>query len=426
MKRDVVLLLAVAAVIAAAASIWVLTRADTVLTVDISDAPVGDATVFVAGNTLGGRTCRTAQGAATTFDNLLPGKSELAALSTFHSVTFRSDVEWQVNGGEVVPITLDPISTLHVKIWNLTALSSEVDNALIEAHVKFARTQLALTKSGLALTADTEDHRTGVAQERFDCSNRDTIRANNWFDPRYTNVYYADSCGAGCTASGWSCEGEPQWNFVYSRGDKTALLHELGHALLAMKHTDHWQETFDATNVMRDSGDRTTFSIGQVIAMNYSLGGLLDKLGVRSPTSDCVGCPPMTFDASWPNCEPPATTFHPPEAIEALFDCIECTSGQLEKVVDNARKQPSVLATLLLQLRRIDVNDQSLRGVDLADRGNVVARRQQRALSALEVLALERHPLAREAIRAAANAAPSTFRHDTLRRIQAAAQMLQK
>lgn len=381
-----------------------VTLQDTITILEQSTSTVvNDVTVYVTGNHWGGCFCMFGKGGEQKLGNVTAGPSQVAALSATHNLFFDPDVHWNGLLGDKYTYTIGPPVDMPVKVWTLSGGTTATDD------LAFAKTTLTNMKTGINLVSK------GVTAPSLQlttvgCEDLPRLQMAGAFDAAAVNIYYAEtaSCsGSSCESMGGQSCANRQVNFVYSIGAKNVMLHELGHALLG---PDHWKSsTVGLDNIMNDaSSERTSISTGQAIFMNYDQHSVFNSLRGFTGGLDCNSrCPRVDLDESWADCVPPTGLVQPqPSPTEEWFNCVECTQGQLERVVTDPNE--SVVVALAQPF--------AVKNPDDAERANVLAGRQRRAVIALTRLALNGNAPARQAfIRAYESRAQ--YRPDVMRSI---------
>jgi hypothetical protein len=404
-------------VLVVAGAAFIAIAEDTITIVDAGGAPLSDATVFATGNRMGGCFCYVGTGSSLGVGNVTPGPSQVAALSKNHALHFAPNVSWTYQPTDKYKATLDPLLEVPVKVWKLIP-----DAPQISRDLAFAKRQLLDQETGLSLQETVRDA-TGIADfSNAGCQDIKALAKHNLYDPDAINVYYADVCGIDCAEVGKSCRADPRVNFVYEDSTESTLLHEVGHSLLGNQGVDHWDRSISSDNIMRDSVAtiRATVSLGQAVTMNYEASSVLLTLKRRTIGLRCsTDCPAIEFDDSWATCSPPDSRYPPAPlpAVDDWFDCIECTGGQLDRVVNEARFDDQMFGRLrnILLPPPGRVQDSPLIGDE-----NGPFRRQRRAVIALKSLAIRGHEAAKLTIEQA-NALPAGSFRDEVRKAVAAA-----
>ena len=415
---------------------------DTIRAVDAAGDPADDVAIYVSGSRFGGCFCGVHEGHTFDVGNMTPGRSHLAVFSEQHAVHYEQDVTWSYLPLDEKIVVVEPPVQVPLVIWRLSAISTTMS---LDAQT--ATEQLQAEEAGIVLVPSIRDVSV-LGIESANCSDAADLKDRNdpttpggkLFDDQAINVYYTESCGPGCLKSGLSCQDDRRVNFVYAVGSNNTLLHELGHALLGVQG-NHWMLSISPDNFMNDVTSpepRKTASTGQVITMSYEQTSVLEQLGLQRGRLNClVDCPKVEFDKTWSDCAaplhapPPPTPPPPPppeppppfalpepsalpqpsapsqrsappqpsevNAIDAWLNCEECSGGQLDRVINEARANDKISVQRLAAVLdpKAAPDPWLLEIKDERYRANAIARRQLRALSALEILASRGTPFAR-------------------------------
>jgi hypothetical protein len=407
------------AVVAGGATIgtgaYVLGTQDIIEVVDASGTPVQVATVMVTGNEYGGCHCNVGSGPKQEVGHMTPGPSQVAVLTEDHALYFDPKVKWSY-GKDTYTAPLAGRISVPLRIWKLSRYAST-----IERDVEFAKERLLAEQTGLELSETIRDVTSISKFEAANCLDAHLLAkepdpddpTKTLFDPKAVNVYYVPSCGESCSMAGLSCP-DPRVNFVYTTNDESVLLHEVGHALLGAQGALHWRVSVSTDNIMQDSGKglRKTLSMGQAITMNYEATSVLSTLGRQPLSLRClVDCPKVEFDDSWSGCTAPPQLDAPPlEPLDAWLSCIECSDGQLSRLLTATWTDNAVFSRLVEEL--LPIGQQKPTADDGPYAANNKARHQRRAVQALEAMARRGHSGAKTAIERAHGLPPETFRGD--------------
>jgi hypothetical protein len=403
------------------------TVSDTLQILDASETPVV-ATAIVGDRSLE-TNCRVFTGSSEYPIGNLNDDSVLAVVSPTTAVYFGALGLWSWRPYEHRQIRLKPLIPLPVKIWRLSAVTktaaSDARNAAKRLREEWSGFDMQYTIEDVTALNETTASCNSMSQLSRTVDPRDNARTI--FDPQALNVYYAESCGKDCIEAGHSCDADRRIGFVYPTGSEGTLLHELGHALLGARGIKHWAVSTGPMNVMRDSSapGRYQFSTGQTIGMHYETSSVLMKLGLTSSHINCQqDCPSVEFEED-NECHPPEAAAFTLTAVEALFDCVECDDGQLNRVVTEARTNPGIVTTLgntlaIAAPRPLGPEPAPPAPPENPYDANTRARQQRRAVKALELIALTNAvPQAQQARTYISNAAVSLagYRTDVRRAI---------
>lgn len=382
-----------------------------------STTPITRVTTYVSGKRLGGSDfCSVFHGVSPEVGNVAKGPSELVVISRTHGVHFDGDVQtWRDLPFDRHQVTLQDPIRVPVTVWRLAAPLRTVLKDLAGAPVFFVA-----QGTGISLEINRVD--VSEAPKQADCDSLRQLQDLGLFREDAINVYYTESCGPLCEDAGISCRDEPRANFVYQKGDDTTLAHEIGHALLGQLGWNHWPDRIGTDNLMRDDEERTSLTPGQAVAMAFEKTGALALLGRSANPLDCLkNCPPLDFAYRRNSCATASAGDAPysGRAVASWFSCVECTDGQLERVLVDGQRDALVVEELVDGLRQLSMEDPILAPLHPAYRENALARRQIRALIALDRLARTDHPRAQQAIRSMAAIASNNLRNDVRSTLQA-------
>ncbi len=398
---------------------------DKVTIVDSSGITVTDARAYVSGSKLGACHCLVTR-PDDSLGNMTPGRSQVALQSSSHALQFDHDVKtWSHQSDDVHKVTLRPRVPVRVVVWNIVDIGDPV-----QPMADLARKTFDAQHVGLELSVHHEDVRElAAAIPTAACEALPALKRTSHprepnrkvFDEGAVNVYYVGSCGRDCIAAGASCA-DTRAVFVYSTADTATMTHEIGHAFLGHVGVNHWYLSTGADNVMSDRGEslRNDFSTGQAIAINHERTGALAKLRLsRVPLECAVDCPSIHVDETWSDCHKPPEADPPAEdVVTDWLNCIECSDGQLERLLERAspQKAPSEEAApagaVTTRLSAALFRD----GTD-----NVSTRHHRRAIRALLGLAVAGDPGARGQLReASTGAGRDRYRADVLRELDQA------